>query len=86
MQDGTNGGTTRFMVRGDGNVGIGTASPTGKLDIVTTGASQVLNFIATGTNTSYINIGNSTGATTGRAMIGFDNSVAIPYGYWQNAS
>jgi hypothetical protein len=65
-------GVNRLLVDSSGNVGVGTASPTAKLDVRAADAAGQMQLTATtGTNAAYANFQNSGGAF----IVGKDNSV-----------
>ena len=77
--------STRVTVDNVGRLGVGTTSPSGKLDVVSTG-SQTVNLLGNGSSVSEINLGNSVGDASGRMQLGFTNNTGTPYGYWKTSS
>jgi hypothetical protein len=70
------GGDSGFVYTG-GNVGIGTTSPSGRLNVVTAGgAENSLRMTGSTTAASFINFSN----TGGNAYIGLDNSAGTGFG------
>jgi len=74
--DAQSGGTTRFMVRGDGNVGIGTSSPSAPLDVV--GSPGTLAEFRDGVSANFI-VETSSNVTTignqaGSSILAFKSS------------
>jgi hypothetical protein len=78
-------GTTAVTVDASQNVGIGTASPTSKLQVI--GATSATSFIKTTTTNSYNNFYTDGGATTNSGYTGVFNSsnMRIAYlGFWDS--
>jgi hypothetical protein len=72
----TSGGTSRFYVRADGNVGIGTATPTARIDSVGVSGTTLIRATAADSNGNADVEIRSTG-TTGASRLFFGDTAAL---------